>query len=157
MKVVVPVQNTKDVGVLGEYVRSYPWPTDVEFEILHVVQPVLVNSFMSVLPSPLLEAMQGKRTAEGTAIVKQLADIVKEAFPSATVQEKVVEGDARSLIIEELEDWDADLVLLGAHAKSGFVGSVSRAVVAHSHCSAMIVPLEPRPPRKNNEKLHVII
>jgi len=158
MKVLVAVQDSKCVEILGTFMRNYPWPTtDTHFKVMHVVHPVLVNSYMSLLPAPLTESMAEQRAKEGAAIAKQLADALRVAFPSSVVEELVVEGDAKAEIVDELTEWDADLALLGSHAKSALVGSVSRAVVAHSPCSAMIVPVEQRDRKKTKEAMHIIV
>ncbi|MDZ4832298.1 MAG: universal stress protein [Candidatus Melainabacteria bacterium] len=157
MKVVVPVQDAKCADTLGAFIRNYPWPTDMEFQVAHIVQPVLVNSFMSLLPAPLTLSIIEERTREGEVIVKRLSDTIKEAFPSARVSEVLIEGDAKSEIVSLLEESDADLVVLGSHVKTAMQGSVSRAVVAHSPCSAMVIPIEQREPKKTKDKLHIIV
>lgn len=157
MKVVVPIQDSKCVDVLGVFIRNYPWPTDVEFKVTHVVHPVLVNSFMSLLPAPLTESIIEDRTREGDVIVKRLTETIKGALPSAAVSEVLIEGDARSEIVALLEEWSADLVLLGSHGKTGHVGSISRSVVSHSPCSAIVVPIEQRERKKTKDKLHIIV
>lgn len=157
MKVVVPVQDSKCVDVLGIFIRTYPWPSDMEFKVAHVVQPVLVNSFMSFLPAALSTTIIEERTKEGEAVVKRLAETIKEALPSAQVSEELIEGDARSEIVSLLETWNADLVVLGSHGKSGPMGSISRAVVAHSPCSAMVIPIQHRERKKTKDKLHIIV
>ena len=157
MKVVVPIQDSKCVDVLGAFIRTYPWPANMEFKVTHVVQPVLVNSFMSLLPAPLSASIIEERTREGEAIVKRLAETIKEVLPSAQVTEQLIEGDARSEIVDLLESWDADLVMLGAQGKTGPMGSISRAVVSHSPCSAMVIPIEHRERKKTKDKLHIIV
>jgi nucleotide-binding universal stress UspA family protein len=157
MKVLVSIQDAKCVDVLGAFIRNYPWPTAVEFKVLHVIHPVLVNSYMSLLPKPLTENIALERRKEGEVIVKRLSDTLKECFPNAKVDEALGEGDAKTEIIDLLNEWDADLVLLGSHGKTGLMGSVSRTVVAHSPCSAMVVPVEPRDRKKTKEKIHIIV
>lgn len=156
MKVVVPVQDDKCVNVLGGFIRNYPWPSDVQFRVMHVVHPVLVNSYMSLLPSALTETIAEDRRRQGEVFVKRLSETIHEALPSAEVDQNLLEGDARMEIVEQLNDWDADLVLLGSHGK-GLMGSVSRAVVSHSPCSAMVVPIEHRDRKKTKEKMHFIV
>ena len=63
------------------------------------------------------------------------AGVMAEAF--------VREGDARSVIVDEAKDWDADLIILGSHGYTGFkrwlLGSVAQAVASHAPCSVEIV------------------
>ena len=59
------------------------------------------------------------------------------------VSSSIEEGDARSVILREAEAWDADLIVLGSHGRTGLVrfliGSVSEAVARHARCSVQIV------------------
>lgn len=157
MKVLVAVQDANCVDILEAHIKRYPWPEGVQFKILHIIHPVRVNSYMSLLPGPLTESIAQKRKEEGAVIVKSLADKLREGLPPGSVQEILIEGDAKSEIVDLLTEWNADLVLLGSHGKSGWMGSVSRNVVAHSPCSAVVVPIETRERKKTKEKLHIIV
>ena len=157
MKVLVAIQDDKCVDVLGAYMRNYPWPTPVEFKVLHVIHPVRVNSYMSLLPAPLTDNIAAQRKKEGESVVKRLAEQLRESYPGVPVTEAILEGDAKSEIVDQLNDWNADLVLLGSHGKHGLMGSVSRTVVAHSPCSAMVVPVEGHDRKASKEKIHIIV
>ncbi|MBX3076916.1 universal stress protein [Candidatus Obscuribacterales bacterium] len=157
MKVLVAIQDEKCVDELGAYMRKYPWPTPVEFRVLHVIHPVRVNSYMSLLPAPLTDNIAAQRKKAGEAVAKQLAEQLRESFPGIPVDEQIVEGEAKSEIVDQLTDWNADLVLLGSHGKHGLMGSVSRTVVAHSPCSAIVVPVQAHDRKSSKEKIHIII
>jgi len=55
----------------------------------------------------------------------------------------VYDGDPRSVIVDESEDWQADLIVLGSHGytriKKWLLGSVAQSVVSHASCSVEIV------------------
>jgi|GEM_PF-6388804 len=55
----------------------------------------------------------------------------------------VKEGNAGKVIIEEAKEWDADLIVVGAHGISGLetliMGNVARHVVDHAPCSVEVV------------------
>jgi nucleotide-binding universal stress UspA family protein len=55
----------------------------------------------------------------------------------------VREGDPRSVIVDEAEEWGADMIVLGSHGYTGLkrllLGSVAQSVAAHAHCSVEIV------------------
>jgi nucleotide-binding universal stress UspA family protein len=52
-------------------------------------------------------------------------------------------GDARQVILDEAQEWPADLVVLGSHGRTGMkrvlLGSVSDSVSRHARCSVQIV------------------
>jgi nucleotide-binding universal stress UspA family protein len=59
-------------------------------------------------------------------------------------------GDAGKVIIEVAKEWDADLIVVGAHGLTGLetliMGNVAKQVVDHAPCSVEVV----RPKRKSN-------
>jgi nucleotide-binding universal stress UspA family protein len=59
------------------------------------------------------------------------------------IESKVLEGDARSAILDEARAWSADLIVLGSHGYTGIkrllLGSVASSVVSHAPCSVEIV------------------
>ena len=52
-------------------------------------------------------------------------------------------GPPRTLILDEAESWQADLILVGSHGYRAWerllLGSVSQAVVSHAKCSVEVV------------------
>ena len=52
-------------------------------------------------------------------------------------------GAPRPVILDEAENWGADLIVMGSHGygawKRFLLGSVSQAVVSHAKCSVEVV------------------
>jgi nucleotide-binding universal stress UspA family protein len=52
-------------------------------------------------------------------------------------------GDPRSVIVDEAQAWQADLIVLGSHGYTGIkkwlLGSVAQSVVSHAPCSVEVV------------------
>ena len=59
------------------------------------------------------------------------------------VTSAVERGDPKSVIIDTVARWDADLIVIGAHGADALerflIGSVSDAVARHAPCSVQIV------------------
>jgi nucleotide-binding universal stress UspA family protein len=59
-------------------------------------------------------------------------------------ENEVNDGNPAHRLVETAVNWDADLIVLGTHGRSGLgaplVGSVARAVLYHAPCSVLIVP-----------------
>lgn len=155
MKVLIPVQDKLCVDVLSSFVIKYPWPANTEFKILHVVHPVLVGDYMSILPSALTAGVFEERMRQGTAIVKDFATRLADANISTSIEEFIVEGDSKDEALSQIEETKPDLVIVGSHGKTGLrmLGSVSRAIVAQSKCSVMVVPLT----KEEDHKMHIIV
>jgi nucleotide-binding universal stress UspA family protein len=60
-----------------------------------------------------------------------------------TAEGVVRQGSAGKTIVEEAKEWDADLIILGAHGLSRLetlvMGNVARYVVNHAPCSVEVV------------------
>ena len=74
------------------------------------------------------------------------------AMQRMQLEAKVLQGRPKSAILDEARDLGADLIVVGAHGRSGIerflLGSVSLAVAGHAQCSIKIV--RPRQPRQGN-------
>ena len=70
---------------------------------------------------------------------------IRKYFPDLenNLSTRVLCGSPAQAIIEEAENWGADLVVVGSHGygfwERMFLGSVSNAVVHHAPCSVLIV------------------
>ena len=64
-------------------------------------------------------------------------------------ESRVENGSPAHRLVEEAVNWDADLIVLGTHGRSGLgpllLGSVARAVLYHAPCSVLVVPGPGRP------------
>src|SRR5918998_3891505 len=58
-----------------------------------------------------------------------------------------LDGDPRSVIVDEAERWSADLIVIGTHGYTGIkrwlLGSVAQAVISHAPCSVEVVRKKP--------------
>lgn len=71
--------------------------------------------------------------------------LVKLRLPSPhAFTRKVRTGEIRKEILEEIEEFDVDLVVLGTHGRSGFerflLGSVAADIAGRSPCSVLVIP-----------------
>ncbi len=75
--------------------------------------------------------------------VENAATILRKINPKLSISTAIIEGSAKSVILEEAEKFAADLIVVGSHghgAVAGFLlGSVSQAVALHAKCSVEIV------------------
>lgn len=71
-----------------------------------------------------------------TIVLEKLGDSVK-------VETKVLRGSPKIEIVEDAENWGADLIVVGSHGYGFFerilIGSVSNAILHHAPCSVLVV------------------
>jgi nucleotide-binding universal stress UspA family protein len=122
--------------------------------VLHVTEPVPLF-VPAELPVPLVgtpavgvkiadsEALREARRKHAMTFVEKTVKALQEAGLKA--DSEIVEGHAKSKIIDYADHWGADLIVIGSHGLTGMqrflLGSVSDAVARHAKCSVQIVKI----------------
>ncbi len=72
----------------------------------------------------------------------EVAARLQEAFPDCDAIGDSVFGGSKEILLEQIDRWPADLVVLGSHGRHGlprmFLGSVSQTVLLYGRCSTHI-------------------
>lgn len=70
--------------------------------------------------------------------------LIDKVFKDYKAWTFVEEGNPYEMILKVAAEWEADLIVIGTHARTGFshllMGSVAEHVVRHSKIPVMIVP-----------------
>lgn len=139
MKILLAVDDSKFSEAAAKSLAGQFRPQDTEVRVLHVLEPIVISAppQMSAGYYPELE----NRLPEAREIVDRVAKTLSSVGFRVTTS--VATGDARSIILENAAEWNADLIVLGSHGRAGlerfFLGSVSEAVARHALCSVLIV------------------
>ena len=139
MKILLAVDGSKSSDAALRAVIKERRPTGDEVRVITVLQPLLATPVpqMAAGYAPELEA-ERKRARE---LVEKSAETLRAAgFRAGAV---VGQGDIRERILDEAEEWKADVIVLGSHGhgqlKRILLGSVAESVARHSTCSVEIV------------------
>ena len=145
MKILLAVDGSPCSIRAVEEVASRPWPKNSSIKVLTAFEvPAPPTPEAWALPANYFEEMdmalrKQARNVVDSAIEKLKAKMEKEVSIDATI----VPGSPRTAILEEAEQWGADLIVVGSHGYSAWqrllLGSVSQSVVSHATCSVEVV------------------
>jgi nucleotide-binding universal stress UspA family protein len=143
MKILLAIDGTIFSEAATDKLIAQTKTEGVEVRLLHVVEPC---------PQNLEEVLGGKESPDFAAARLKERERAKSVLVQATqkleragfkVSSAIEEGDPRNVILCEAEAWDADIIMVGSHGRTGLdrflMGSVSEAVARHARCSVEIV------------------
>jgi nucleotide-binding universal stress UspA family protein len=129
-----------------DLVRTFPMLRGAEVRVISVadVQIPWWTGFPAIATPEVVpmyvEASEASRRHHAE-LARAMAAELGAAGISATAASP--EGDAATEIIAAAAAWDADLIVLGTHGRTGFrrfvLGSVARNVLHHAHASVLVV------------------
>ncbi|MFN0109388.1 MAG: universal stress protein [Blastocatellia bacterium] len=148
MKILLAVDGSSCSQAAVKAVAERPWPADSQVKIISVVEVQLVP-----LPGNMLapDSHYLKLLTEFQQIARDAVEKSESLLRATNAERKdpveisteVINGHAKSVILEEAERWQADLIVLGSHGhhiwQRFWLGSVSLAVATHAGCSVEIV------------------
>lgn len=108
-------------------------------------QPIMVAAAPYAIPAGYNPSLEKEMREFATQAIEQAESQVRKHFPDLKedLTTQILGGSPEQIIIEEAENWGADLIVVGSHGY-GFwermlLGSVSNAIVNHAPCSVMVV------------------
>lgn len=106
--------------------------------IVHVLQASNIHTDV-----PTVDPLDWRlRKMEASLYVEEIADLLSGA--GVNVESALLQGQAAESITQFAKEWDADLIVMSSHGRSGLnswnVSSVVQKVILTTHTSVMIVP-----------------
>lgn len=147
-RILLPINESKNSMAAVDEVMNQPWPAGAKVQVLVVVATKGKSShsrfFKAKAISEGLNKIYESQKADAEKLAKEVADKLAGKFGKANTSYHVLEGSARSLIMQIAQDWPADIIVMGAHDQDKSVletlfGSVARAVVSNADCSVEVV------------------
>lgn len=119
---------------------------NIEIEIASAYEmPIMAVGAPYELPAGYNPALEKELKQLTGYSVSQAERQIREHFPDSQVNvtTKILCGTPKQAIVQEAEEWGADLIVVGSHGY-GFwermvLGSVSNAIVHHAPCSVLVV------------------
>ena len=141
MKILLAIDGSRASQDAVDEITRRPWPIGTAVRIINVIRLYTPPASEFVLPVTTFDDIRQQQMDNAERLTARAGELVAE--PGLSVETIVREGDARSAILDEAENWGADLIVLGSHGRTGLkrlvLGSVAQAVVAHAHCSVEVV------------------
>jgi len=145
MKILLAIDTSAASRVALDQVAARPWPPNSQVRVLNVME--IAEPFAL---TPVVEEMNTRAHKLVDEAAKRLRSSGVQSHGSLEVETKVGQGDPKTVILDHATELlDADLIVMGAHGSSAIerflVGSVSRSVLRHAHCSVELVRPSPAP------------
>jgi len=140
MRILLAVDGSRYSVDVVDAVLSRSRPEAGFVRVLSAVDPEQVIASDASHPD-LDEATTQSPMKATEELVELVADSLKlHGFEAGGV---VKPGDPREVIVNEAENWQADLIVMGAYGHSGVrsrqLGSVAESVARHARCSVELV------------------
>ena len=145
MKILLAVDGSPCSDAATEEVARRPWPDGSSIRVLTAYElPVPPTPEAWALPVNYFDEMD-------IALSKQAQNVLEDALQKLksrltkiiSLDGALLPGPPRTVILDEAETWNADLIVVGSHGYRAWerflLGSVSQAVVSHAKCSVEVV------------------
>lgn len=146
MRVLLGVDGSFHSMYAAEELAVRHWPEDVTFRVVCAVSAPVASPDLLGMTELASQGSRVPETAHAERLVDRVADVLRGR--GYTVQRHVRTGDPRAVLVKEAEKWNADLLVVGSHGKTGLkrllLGSVAAYVASHAPCSVEIIREKPR-------------
>ena len=134
-RVLAAVDLSEESGPVLESAWAVAKSEGAQMRALFVLEP---------LPMMLSKVVRQKDEERLEAGRRELELILEKEGLGSEVEPRVRDGAAGEMILEESQDWDAELIVIGTHGFGFFdrlmLGSTSLYVLRHGHRATLVVP-----------------
>jgi len=146
-KILLATDGSPSAESAARSVAARPWPEGSEIRVFSVVEffvPRMQALFEPpFLPSEQVETLRADAMKHAQEAVAAAVEIVSKAGPKVSESVSVLLGGPKNGILEEADNWGADLIVMGSHGRHGLdrflMGSVSEGVATHANCSVEVI------------------
>ena len=146
MKILLATDGYSTAEAALEVVLYRPWDPGTEVRVISVVEPLneRINHLVGLFGLAKTASDAQRRLLDQTKeIVEKFTKRLQVKFGDDKVSAVVKEGRVRESLIAEANEWQADTIVLGAHAHSDsgdmLFGSVPEYVLSRAKCAVEIL------------------
>ena len=143
MRILLAIDGSSCSDAAVAEVARRPWPEGSMVKVLTTYElPAPPTPEGWAIPANYFEEMDVALRKQAQIVVDRAVQKLKPN-KSIAVDASMLPGPPRIVVLEEAENWGADLIVVGSHGynawKRFLLGSVSQAVVSHAKCSVEVV------------------
>lgn len=148
MKILVAVDFGEYSQAQAKFLKHFSDEKNVQYKIVHVVEPIewTVQPFFPE-DIPQIDILRESRFKKTEELFSDFTKLIAKSVGNNQITTEMLEGSPAERIIDAAAEWQADLILVGSHGRTGLarfvLGSVSQSVAAHAKCSVTIARLAP--------------
>jgi nucleotide-binding universal stress UspA family protein len=147
MRVLIAIDDSGCSKLAIDAVVNRHWSDATQFRVIHVVEPIVLQ-YGLIAPQAvelMIEAEQ-KLKKHGQEFVDKTTEKLQTLFGAQAVTGEILHGNVSDTIVEDAIEWQADLIVIGSHGRTGmdrmFLGSVAEKVINRAPCSVDVVKLK---------------
>jgi nucleotide-binding universal stress UspA family protein len=147
MRILIAYDGSPDARVAVEEVATRPWPKGTQVRLITIVeQPIVIPPPNFEFYGPLIVGVQSSLREEAHKHIQEALGRFSERQDLEMTYE-IRDGSPKVSLLEAIQEWKADLVVIGSHGKSRMerllLGSVSHALVTSAPCSVEVARCRP--------------
>jgi nucleotide-binding universal stress UspA family protein len=142
-RILIAVDETELSLQMIDFVTKQRWTQPARFKLLTCLrQP----GWLGRLPLPGMADAYQQLKKDRTCRLRTQALMLRDFYHSPHIEEELVEGDPKRVILDKAVAWGADLIIVGCHlrgpAQRMAVGSVGMAVLCAAPCNTLLLRQE---------------
>ena len=143
MKIMLATDGSEFSQLAARSIAERPWPEGTSIRALSVAELSLPLLEMPYFLPHTMEKLRGEAMQRAEQAEMAAEEILAEAGLEESGTVAVPTGTPKEVILQNAEEWGADLIVCGSHGRRGLsrflLGSVSSAVATHAKCSVEII------------------
>ncbi|HEU4834605.1 MAG TPA: universal stress protein [Pyrinomonadaceae bacterium] len=158
MKILLAVDGSPCSDAAVEEVSRRPWPEGSSIKVLTAFElPSPPTPEAWAMPINFFEEMDSALRKQAQNVVERaIAKLKPRLNKTISLDGQILPGPPQSAILDEAEDWGAELIVVGSHGYRAWerflLGSVSQSVVSHAKCSVEVVRCRSAVEQKKEQK-----
>ena len=149
LRILVATDGSDCSAAAVRSVATRPWPPRTSIRVISAVAPFIpiadaASAYFYASQSVLAaQAVEEAGRSRATEAIARAGDLFRGAGVTGVETGEPILGDPKAVILDEAQQWAADIIVVGSHGWHGLdrlmMGSVSESVAMHAHCSVEVI------------------